>query len=150
MKARLLSNFQLYLFALLLLTIDTIFMGIFEQQMVYSLLCFYAVFLLKTDRSSTLVYMLLLLACQSVVVDGYFGLSLFYLLPLSIITLEAKNLFNTTAWLPYAFISTSILSHELFIKQYLLHIPAIPLFILSTICVNLIVAAVFEKYLSQR
>ena len=150
MKKQLFNSYKLYLFALSLLFVDTIFMGIFEQPILASLLCLYAITLLKTEKSGPLVYMLLLLACQSVIVDGYFGLSLVYLLPLSIATIEAKNFLSTTVWLPYAFISVSIAAHELFIRQYLMQMQLVPLFILATICVNLVVAVIFEKYLSQR
>jgi len=130
--------------------IDIFFLGFFESQIVATLLCFYT--LLLTDQGNTrlLFLSLFLISFYPLILYGTFGLSLLYLLPLSIIVMEMKSLFRRAVWLPYFFLVAALLANQLIIKQYMLGLGFYSQFFLASICVNLVILLIFEKYFSQR
>jgi len=143
------KNSFLLAFALLLFFVDVLFLGFFERHLIKSLLCLYAIVLSSKESASLLFSILFLLALYPFVVHGVFGLSLVYLIPLSIIFLHAKNLFQRTTLMPYIFLGSVLTANELVMKQYVLQVGFSHHFSLLTISVNLILL-IFEKLLSQR
>jgi len=145
-----LSKKTTYLLPPLLFVLDTFFLGLLGQPLAYSLLCFYTLILFRLKNAVPLIFTLFFLAIQSQLVDGYFGLSLVYLLPLSIANLEAKRIFNKTNALPYLFLILTLVVNDLIIETFALKLQPLPLFTTIKIAVNLSLLLIFDKIFSQR
>lgn len=135
-----------YIFSLLLFFSDIFLLGFFEQQVISLLLCFYAYILSHKSNFKLFVFILFLLSCNSFILNGKFWLPLTYILPLSILSIEAKSFFNKTFWVPYFFVVSNIFLQEVLIQQIRISY----LFFITKICVSIVVVLVFEKTFSQR
>ena len=149
-KINLATSYHFYFLSLLLLFIDICTLSFFEQYNISILLCFYAVILMGQTNIQRIIFVLVLLSCESLLLYGTFGLSLLYLLPLSILMLEAKNVLNKTIALPYIFWGASIIVQELLIKTYIPTTARFFPFTLLKICASIILLIIFNKILSQR
>jgi len=134
-----------YILPPFLFFIDLILLGLFQQKIISLLFCFYGIIVIRSPRTKWLLTSLLFLSIFSFILHGMFGLSLVYLLPLSIIAVEAKNLLNKTFWLPYAFVASGILLTDFLLWPLLLQTTANPLFTGAKLCVNLVVILIIEK-----
>lgn len=140
-----------YLLPTFFLFLDTTLLGYFQQHTISILLCFYAATLLRNKNTGPLLFSLLLLATQSHLLHGTFGLSLLYLLPLSILILETQNIFQKSTWLPHFFLISCLLANELIIRQYYLQMDALGgLWLTGLISANLVVLLIFMKFLPRR
>ena len=144
------KNAFFYTTALVLFFIDIFSLNLFGQQTVSLLLCFYAIALARDTTIGRLFFCLFLLSYPPLILHGKFGLSLLYLLPLSILTLEAKNLITKTALLPYFFLILALICQEVLIHGYVLQGAFSYQFMLIKICVSLFVLFILEKLVSQR
>jgi len=136
-----------YLLPPLLFSIDILLLGLLQQNLISTLLCFYAITLMRPTKFRLLATYLFFLSTISLIVYGIFGLSLLYLLPLSVATLEAKKLLSRRFWLPYALVGLSLLAQELLIGPFLLEIPFNTLFTGAKLCVNLVLVLIVKKLL---
>lgn len=145
-----LSNCLIYLFALTLCFTDVLAVGFFGHKILFSLLCLYTSTLFHKEKPLFITFSLLLLATQSLMLGESFSFHLLYLVPLSIIALEAKKFLHNSSWLPYLFMMLSIIIQSLLNPHLLFTSTNGILFIFTQICVNLIIMILFEKTLSQR
>ena len=139
------KNLFPYFLPPLLFFIDILLLGVFQQQTVSLLFCFYAIWLTKPNQKNLLFLNLFFLSAVSLILYGTFGFSLIYLLPLTILTLWIKKLFNKTFWIPYAFLASSMLVADLLVKPWLLTTNPNTLFTGAKLCVNLIIILIIEK-----
>lgn len=135
----------LYFLPLLFFFIDILLLGLFQQEIVSTLLCFYAVWLMQTNKKNLLLLSLFFLSSIDLILYGNFFFPLIYLIPLTILTLQAKKMLNKTFWLPYAFVATSIFAADFLLKPWLLHFSPNPLFTGAKLCVNLVLILIIEK-----
>lgn len=145
-----LNNLFVSLFAIGLCCADVLALGFCEHKIIFSLLCLYTIVLFYKEKAALIIFILFLLATQAIMMGDSFSWKLLYLLPLSIVALEIKNLLCDTAWLPYLFLIVSILIPNLFNTNLPFTSITGILFIFAQICVNLVVLVLFEKTLSQR
>jgi len=129
----------------LLFAADIFLLGLFQQPTVSLLLCFYSAWLFRPNTKQLIFVSLFLLSSISLILYGNFGLVLLYLLPLTLLFYQAQKLLNKTFWLPYVFLTASILTADFLVKPLLLHTSPNILFTGAKLCVNLIIVLIIEK-----
>jgi len=141
---------RLYLTIPLLLFLDVFLFGFFEQPIIATLACFYAVLLIMPVSAVSLLYALFFLSIASLLVHSSFVLSLVYLIPLSIAVLEIKSLVTHAAWLPYAFMLILTTIETIALPLWMGHMLPSPLFIVFKICGILMVVFIFGKFFDYK
>jgi len=141
---------HLYFIIPLLWFLDTFLLGIFQQPTVSTLLCLYAVLLVRPVSARVLLFSLLFLSIESLLVHDSLAFSLIYLLPLSILVLEIKELVTHDTWLAYAFGITCMLLLTIASPLWMGQMLQSPIFIFFRICATIGVILIFEKFLITR
>lgn len=103
-----------YLIVLLCFVLDFFSFAFFEQQILFSLLSFFFLYICHSFNASLVRIMvgLLLLSLESFFYCGRFGLQLIYLIPATIIGLQAQQWFYTPPLLAYSLLSISLVLHS--------------------------------------
>lgn len=136
--------------ALITCFLDVVWVGFYGQPLLLSLFCLYSLQLFASKKTLLPAAILILLTAQIMMLGGSWGVQLLSVLSLSALALEIKSLLNNTAWLPYLFLASNIVSTHLLQSSAPLLSPTGTLFVFKQICVNLVVLFFFEKTLSQR
>lgn len=141
---------RLYLIIPLLLLVDTFLLGLFAQPVISTLLCLYAVLLIRNTDARLLLFALLFLSIESLLVNDSVAFSLIFLLPLSIAVLEIKELITHASWLPYTFVLVCTTIESVALPLWMNQMTQSPLFIFFRICATMVVVLIFEKFLITR
>lgn len=132
-----------YFIALTLFLFDTILLHLLESPLISTLICFYAILLLRQKSPWPLIFTLLLISLQSLLLFNTFGLTLFFIVPLSIMALEIAKFLQKTGWIPYFFLLLSIISTDI-ISLWPMGISHLNLLLGIKISVNMVILVIFD------
>jgi len=133
-----------YIYAILFFIIDLMLAYFFEQQFIYSLLCFYGYSLFLTSNKIQLSLVLFLLVCENFLILGHCGFPLAYLIPAAFLAFKVKQLFAPSVLAPNMLISVCLCIQILVTEPYFFHI-FFPLFYtIGKFSANIIVMILFS------
>jgi hypothetical protein len=138
------------IFAFVLCFIDVLCIGFAGQALLHSLLCLYATTLFTHKKLVLSASLLVLLATQAVMMGYSFNVQLVVIALLSLMGMRLQALFRETSWLPYLFIIGALAIPLACNPNLPLFSSRGFLFVLTQICVNLVILILFEKTLSRR
>lgn len=125
--------------------IDLCFFAWLEKPLVHTLLCFYIIQLLKTPRSFTqIATTLMLLSLSSLIFYGHCGITLIYLMPMTLICLYMRTGLYPASWYAHAVLIGALLAQRVLIEQVILHLKTGLLYTFLLLFANLIVISVFS------
>lgn len=139
----------IYPIALLLLFIDISSFTLINLDIVSLLLCLYTVVLFRQEKAAPLIFIAVLLSLKSFLLYGHKGIFLISILTMSLLFIQAKTIIHKTATLPYIFLSLCIIFQDLVIEPCILGFEIIPSCTFYKIFANLLITAIFLKYLSK-
>ena len=126
-------------FSLLLLLIDISFFSLLQTPLVHSLLCFFTVSLFHAVSYSRLSILLALLSLESLLYFDRLGYTLFYLIPLMMIGIQAQTLFYANFLHKIIFLFLCIGAQTFFTTTLLYHTSAPIIYTGVEIFVNIII-----------
>lgn len=129
----------IYAFAVTFFFADILMFSLFEKQILYLLLCFYILNICEKRSFITFMIFALLIALESSLYYGKFGIQLLYLVPVTFIAFKAKQTFWNWKFQPYIILVSCLLIQSYLIEPVLLGIPATFSYTNSKIIANIIV-----------
>ncbi len=139
-----------YLYMIVLFTFDITLSALFEQQIICSLLCFYAYALFSPISTRQLSILIFLILSEQFLIFGNFGLPLLYLLPITIFVFKARQLFYIHTIAPYLILLACLCVQLLVIEPYMLHITCSLYYTLSKFLGNITVMMLLSLKFSPR
>ena len=144
------STKRWYLYMIVLFTFDIVLSALFEQQIICSLLCFYACSLFSSISTRHLSILIFLILSEQFLIFGNFGLPLLYLLPITIFVLKARQLFYIHTIAPYLILLACLCAQLLIIEPYMFHISCPLCYTLSKFLGNIIAMMLLSLKFSPR
>ena len=127
------------LFSLMFFFLDILMFSLFEKQIFYLLLCFYIFNMWEQRNVFIFIFFAFLIALESSLYYGQFGVQLLYLLPITLLAFKAKQTFWNWNFQPYLILMACLLIQSYLIEPFLLGIPATFSYTNSKIIANIIV-----------
>lgn len=138
-----------FLLAILFLLLDISAFTILQKKIVFSLLCLYVVLLFKKSKMSYLAILSLFMSLETFLLYGQTIYFLFFLILLSIITVKLYTLLHKNYFFPHLFIVSIVAIEQIILEPRLFNISTISPYTIEKICVNLLIVAIFLKYLPK-
>lgn len=132
-------SFFKYCIPIILLCVDINLFGFLHQHVIFTLLCWYILQLTNNSSFAQLTWILVLLATQSTLLYGRFGLELLYLIPLSLIVLKIQPYIGWKFVLISTTLIASLLLQTYILQSYLLELPVTSTYTAIKIIGNLVV-----------
>lgn len=109
------KNFFFHIKILLCFLLDFICFSFFEQQLLFFMLAFFLLYIVRAIKIDVtdLALCMLLLSLESFFYCGHFGLQLLYLIPITIAGILAREWLHTSSLLPYSLLLICILGHTI-------------------------------------
>lgn len=140
----------MYIFAVVFFFLDILMFSFFEKQMLYMLLCFYILNMCDKRNFVTFVVFGFLIALESSLSYGKFGIQLLYLIPLTLITFKIKKTFWAWKFQPYIILIVCLLVQSYLIEPFLLGISPTYSYTESKIIANIIVLCCMSLIFSSQ
>ena len=145
------KQWLLFFLLLVLFFADLFLLSLFQKQTVYLLVCLYVCQLYSHSPAyAPLALTALLVGLESFVLYGQFGLQLVYLLPATIIALQAKKSFYAPKLQPYLLLVLCIGAHALLLDNITPAFTPIAWYTKSQIPANLLVLWCMIHSLNRR
>lgn len=110
------------LFLTLLFALDIILWGFFEQKIISLVLCLSSILIFRTTSTFTITYLLFLLSLEGLFDFYCYGIPLLYLLPLTFLIRNTRNILQPHTMLPfYATLLVCLLCNTLLRGYYSPH-----------------------------
>jgi len=131
---------------IVLFLVDLFCFSFFEQRIFYLVLSLYCIESLRPKSSTPrLVSTLLLIALDSFLQFGRFGITLLYLIPLTFIARKANNALQTTNVVIYCFFIFCLLAQFIWLEPFVLGMKSSASYITAKIIINIIVFAIIRR-----
>lgn len=131
---------------IILFLVDVLCFSFFEQRIFYLLLCLYCIELMRPHTSAVrIASALLLIAFDSFVQFGRFGITLLYLVPLSCIARKARTTLKATTALTYCFVALCLCAQFALLEPYVLGLTSTSSYICAKILINLLALAMIRR-----
>ena len=128
-----------YLVVSLLFFADLCLFALLERPFLHCTLSFFILLLFGPCSWIRIITVLLALCLEPFIYYGKFGITLLYLLPLTIGGhIMAKTLYPAW-WYPYGLLAGALLIHTVAIEFILLHFPIGVFYTISLICANILI-----------
>jgi len=137
------------LLAILFLLLDISMFTILQKKIVLGVLCFYTIMLFNQSKTQYLLYITLMLSFETFLLYGHIFYFLLYIIPLSLISVKSYHILHKNAFVPYLFIVLIIGIEQLILEPKLFSLSSISPYTIEKICVNLLIVAIFLKYLPK-
>ena len=125
--------------AVLLFFIDIFCFSFIEKQLLYTVLCFFCIQLYKDSSTTRLSFLALLISLESLLYFGKFGVQLFYLIPIMVISFQAQKMLYARSAQPYFILVGCITLQCVFLEPFMLQTGSSILYTFSKIIANIIV-----------
>jgi hypothetical protein len=131
---------------IILFLIDVLCFSFFEQRIFYLLLCLYCIELMRPHISAVrIASALLLIAFDSFVQFGRFGITLLYLMPLSYSVRKARTTLQATNALVYFFVALCLCAQFALLEPYVLGLKSTGSYMCAKIIINLLALAIIRR-----
>lgn len=137
------SSLLFYIISIALFFLDVCAFSFFEQQLVYTLLCFFVATLLGKTSWVQRGFLAGLLCLQSFIYYGIFGLPLLYLIPITILVFKAQKTLYKSQIYHYILLALCLIAQAIIVEYYVLKMPLVGPYTLTKILVNLVVMVFF-------
>lgn len=109
------TNATFYLYTVLFFFLDILLYSLLQKKMIYFLFCFYSFFIFQSSSFLKIVFLLFFLTLESFFDLYGYGVSLFYLLPVTFLVLLVRPLVHSYSMIPSigAFLICFICHHSL-------------------------------------
>jgi hypothetical protein len=128
-----------YFIPIFLLCVDISLFGFLHQPIIFAVLCWYIIQLNNTSNTTQLYWILSVLAVQSTLFYGRFGLELIYLIPVTIIVIKLRPYIGWQFLLLAITLIISLLLQTYLVQNYLLALPVTSTYTVTKIIGNLTV-----------
>jgi len=143
------TNWHIYPIAIILFFADISIFTIFSKNISMLTLCVYTVLLLYQDKKLPLLFTGFLLSLQSFLFYGTIWQIFAYIIPLSILGRWATILFQKRSFVLYLLIILFITIDQVFIVPSFFAIETQKAYTFYKICANILMIAIFLKYLPK-
>jgi len=133
------SSAWFYIYVPVVFMADISLATLFEQQIIYGLLSFYAYTLLGPIGKSQLGILLLLLCIEQFLIMGHFGLPLLYLLPATTMAFMLRRILYSHSFLPHLLIIYCLTVQLLVVEPHILHLFENKIYTIGKIFANILV-----------
>jgi len=146
---KILKTGKILLFAILFLLLDITIFTILQKKTALLLLCFYTLMLFNQPKAKYLVYICLFISLETFLFYGHTYSLLLFIAPLSIVTVKISHILHENRILPYLFVTAIIAFEQFILEPQVFNVKAISPYTIEKICVNLLIVAIFLKYLPK-
>lgn len=138
MQGSLFKEAYFYPMAIMLFMFDVFCFSFIEKQLLYTVLCFFCLQLYEEISITQLSLVSFLIALESLLYFGKFGIQLCYIFPIIFISSQAKTKLYARSFQPYVVLIVCLLLQCLFLEPYMLQIRSSILYTFSRIIANII------------
>jgi len=135
--------------ATLFLFLDISIFTLFGNNIAALLLCFYTIILFRRPKITILAFIIFLMSVQHFLLYGQIKSLIIYLIPLSFLASTAQKHLRKSNTLPYLFAALCIAIDGLAIEPYIFGVKINFGYTFCKICANLLVVAIFLKFLPK-
>jgi len=145
------TNINLYILPILVvfLFVDISIFTIFDANISALLLCLYTIILLYQNKKLPMALAIFFVSLQFFVFYGNIYLLLSYLIPISLLARWAKITIRKESVITYVFLAMLIMIEQVFVAPYVFGVNALKTYTFYKICGNILMLAIFLKYLPK-
>lgn len=122
----------------ILFLLDLAAFSVFEQQWMYSLLCFYILQLSRPMSLARIIITCFLLSLTPLINYGCFGIELVYLVPATLLGIKMRHTLYDSFWQYYLLLACCLGGQIVIVEYLILHLPIGLSYTISTIIANII------------
>lgn len=134
-----------YTFLCACFLVDMICFAFLERPLIYAVLCFYIITCIRSFKSVRIVTGLFLIALESFIYSGRFGITFLTLIPITLIALHVRHFLYESRWISYALLLIALLLQIVFIEYFLLHLRISIPYTISQIIANMIIMVLIRS-----